>query len=216
MVESEAAGRGAEHAPTSTAPAPPPPTLRERKKAAAMRHIQAVALDLFDRHGFDSVTIEQVAATAEASPSTVYRYFGTKERLVLQDEFDDRVLAIVRHQLAAGADPWQAAHVALDAISQEHFVEQAEQTRRRTRMWFEVPSLRAAAYLLIDETIEGYADAMAATGRWSRGDARVVASGLVWPLIASVRNWHEDGYARPWPVYLHRVVELLEPGGAEA
>ena len=69
--------------------------LRECKKATTMHRIQAVALDLFERHGFDAVSIEQVADAAEVSPSTVYRYFGTKEGLVIHDEYDDRVLELL-------------------------------------------------------------------------------------------------------------------------
>jgi AcrR family transcriptional regulator len=52
-----------------------------------MRTIQERALDLFDERGFDRVTIEEIAA-AEVSPSSVYRYFGTKEGLIVADEFD--------------------------------------------------------------------------------------------------------------------------------
>ena len=55
----------------------PRPGLRERKKAATMHRIQAAALDLFERHGFDAVSIEQVADAAEVSPSTVYRYLSS-------------------------------------------------------------------------------------------------------------------------------------------
>src|SRR5260370_12593609 len=53
-----------------------------------MRTIQERALDLFDERGFDAVTIEEIAAAAEVSPSSVYRYFGTKEGLLVADEFD--------------------------------------------------------------------------------------------------------------------------------
>ncbi|PID53113.1 MAG: TetR family transcriptional regulator, partial [Micrococcales bacterium] len=54
----------------------PEQSLRARKKAAAMRHIQQVALELISSKGFDKVTVEEVAAAAEVSPSSIYRYFG--------------------------------------------------------------------------------------------------------------------------------------------
>ena len=53
-----------------------------------MRAIQERALDLFDANGFGAVTIEEIAAAAEVSPSSVYRYFGTKEGILVADEFD--------------------------------------------------------------------------------------------------------------------------------
>jgi AcrR family transcriptional regulator len=54
----------------------------------ARRAIQECALDLFDERGFGDVTIEEIAAAAEVSPSSVYRYFGTKEGILVADEFD--------------------------------------------------------------------------------------------------------------------------------
>src|SRR5919107_191621 len=62
--------------------------LRQRWREKARRTIQERALDLFDERGFGAVTIEEIAAAAEVSPSSVYRYFGTKEGLIVADEFD--------------------------------------------------------------------------------------------------------------------------------
>ncbi len=45
--------------------------------------IRKVAIELFTRAGFDGVTVEDVAAAAGVSPSTIYRHFGTKGALVL-------------------------------------------------------------------------------------------------------------------------------------
>ncbi len=56
-----------------------PSTSWERRKVEAMSRIQQVALDLFDAHGYRNVTIERVAAAAEVSPSSIYRYFGTND-----------------------------------------------------------------------------------------------------------------------------------------
>lgn len=61
-------------------------SLRERNKAAAIEQVRDVAFTLMYQHGFDAVTVEQIAAATSVSPSTVYRYFGTKEALVLSTE----------------------------------------------------------------------------------------------------------------------------------
>jgi AcrR family transcriptional regulator len=65
-----------------------------------MRRTQAVALDLFERDGYDAVGIDTIAAAAEVGPATIYRNFGTKERLVLWDEYDPMLLEAVTAELA--------------------------------------------------------------------------------------------------------------------
>ena len=57
-------------------------SLRDRNRRAAMDQVRRVAFDLMSVHGFSAVTVEQIAAQSSVSPSTVYRYFGTKEALV--------------------------------------------------------------------------------------------------------------------------------------
>ena len=69
--------------------------LRERKRRTAMDHIQRIDLDLFDAEGYEAVTIEQIAEASEVSPSSVYRYFGTKEGLVISDSDDEAVHAAI-------------------------------------------------------------------------------------------------------------------------
>lgn len=61
-------------------------SLRERNRVAAIDRVRTVAFELMSANGFDAVTVEQIAAASNVSASTVYRYFGTKEALVLSSE----------------------------------------------------------------------------------------------------------------------------------
>jgi mycofactocin system transcriptional regulator len=66
---------------------------RGRPPSTSRRELQRIALRLFDAHGFDNTTIEQIAAEAGVSERTFFRYFTTKAS-VLWAEFESEVLAI--------------------------------------------------------------------------------------------------------------------------
>jgi AcrR family transcriptional regulator len=55
--------------------------LRERKKRQVRQKISDVATELFLVHGFDNVTVAQIAAAADVSQQTVFNYFTTKESM---------------------------------------------------------------------------------------------------------------------------------------
>ncbi|MEU0095879.1 TetR/AcrR family transcriptional regulator [Kribbella sp. NPDC006257] len=58
--------------------------LRELKRERTRQLISDKAFELFTDRGFGRTTVEQIAAAAEVGPSTLYRYYPTKERLVLE------------------------------------------------------------------------------------------------------------------------------------
>jgi AcrR family transcriptional regulator len=78
--------------------------LREEKKAATRLAISDTATSLFTEHGFDAVTVAEVAAAARVSVNTVFNYFPTKEDLFFdrQDAVVDRLAAAVRAGGIAG------------------------------------------------------------------------------------------------------------------
>jgi len=72
--------------------------LRERKKRAAHEALGTAALRLIIEHGFENVTVEQIAAEAGMSERTFFNYFATKDEVLinLMTENADRVIAALR------------------------------------------------------------------------------------------------------------------------
>ncbi|MFD7912109.1 TetR/AcrR family transcriptional regulator [Streptomyces sp. NPDC059752] len=85
--------------------------LRENKKLRTRHRLAATALELFLERGFDAVSVADVAAAAEVSKPTLFRYFPTKEDLLLDRFADhqDEAARIVRER-PAGHTPVGAVH----------------------------------------------------------------------------------------------------------
>lgn len=118
--------------------------LRERKKARTRVAIQHAALALFRRNGYEATTVEQIAAAADISPSTFFRYFPTKEELVLSDEYDPFTIAELRKQPAEVGHA-EALRRAMRATFDALTPDQLADFEQRIRLIYTVPELRSAA-----------------------------------------------------------------------
>lgn len=86
--------------------------LRERKKLHTRAAISDAAIRLFLANGFDAVSVVEIAAAAEVSKRTLFKYFPSKEDLVVHrfaDHVDDAA-RVVRDR-----EPGQAPLVTLRA-----------------------------------------------------------------------------------------------------
>jgi AcrR family transcriptional regulator len=63
--------------------------LRARKRTRTKLMVQTEALRLFQQKGYEQTTVDDIAHAAALSSRTFFRYFPTKEDVVLWDEFDD-------------------------------------------------------------------------------------------------------------------------------
>src|SRR3972149_4910313 len=55
----------------------------ERRRLAIARGIEKTALQLFAEHGVENVTVEQIAEAAGVSKRTIFRYFASREDILL-------------------------------------------------------------------------------------------------------------------------------------
>ncbi|WP_328992413.1 TetR/AcrR family transcriptional regulator [Kribbella sp. NBC_01245] len=117
--------------------------LRELKRERTRQLISDKAFELFIDHGFGRTTVEQIAAAAEVGPSTLYRYYPTKERLVL--EFVEQCLFTALDEMRDG-DPGVPLEKALGQLVSRALGD-LEAQPARTRAIYELaedhPSLSA-------------------------------------------------------------------------
>jgi AcrR family transcriptional regulator len=173
------------------------PGLRERKKARTRAAIQAHALRLFAEQGYEATTIEQIAEAAEISPSTYFRYFRTKEDVVVEDDYDPMILAAF--EAAGPADrPLTRLRVAVREMLAMIDDEQP-QILERTQLIFAVPALRARTLQNMLTTMDVFAEALARDSGLPAADrrVRVFTGAVVGAWMAVLVRWAEtDGEER--------------------
>jgi AcrR family transcriptional regulator len=151
--------------PTDAVPPRPEGGPRERKKAGTRASIQEQAMRLFREQGYAATTIEQIAEAAEISQSTFFRYFPSKEEVVLLDEYDPLLIEAMLNQ-PAELTPVQAIRRAIRGAFEDMTEERRTQERLRLDLVREVPELRAAMLLQFAGTVDLMSGAVAArTGR---------------------------------------------------
>jgi AcrR family transcriptional regulator len=102
-------------------------------------------MDLFLKQGFDETTVDQIAAVVGMSGRSVFRYFATKEDMVLGGMLEiGRDVAAALEARPAGEPPWEALRRALDE-QLNALKEDGGQALARATMLATTPALRAAA-----------------------------------------------------------------------
>jgi AcrR family transcriptional regulator len=164
--------------------------LRERKKLRMYQDVSDIAISLFLEKGFERVSVAEVAAAAEISKPTLFRYFPTKEDLVLHRFADHRAEAA---RVVGARAPGQSP---IDAL-RRHFLAGIERSDPVTgvnghpavlafhRLLYGTPSLVARLYEYLERSEAALAEALG-------GDleARLAAGQIVAvQRILALENW---------------------------
>jgi AcrR family transcriptional regulator len=164
--------------------------LRERKKQQTYRVISEAAIALFLEKGFDRVSVAEVAAAADVSKPTLFRYFPAKEDLVLHRfaDHEDEAARVVAAR-PAGVSPLDALH--------RHFLDGLERCDPVTglnddagvlayhRLLYGTPSLVARMYAYQGRSERALGDAL------GDGLAARLAAGQIVAVqrILALENW---------------------------
>lgn len=117
-------------------------SLWQRSRQAAYAEITSIAMRLFLDQGFEQTTIDQIASTAGISRRSFFRYFGTKEDIVLGDLANQgELVRDALEQVPSTVGPWEALREALHAV--DALLTKPQVTLKIARMMYETPSLRS-------------------------------------------------------------------------
>lgn len=168
--------------------------LRERKKARTREAIIEAALDLFERKGYDATTVEDIAAAAEVSPRTFFRYFESKLDLIMARSGEKHAgLGLLLADRPAGEGLVEAVREAMRAELAAQLDDPL--VRREFQVMLTTPSLRNLArehfYEEEAEMVPAVADRL---GRPHDDLVAHVAAGVVASALwVAVDRWIAEG-----------------------
>jgi AcrR family transcriptional regulator len=177
-----------------------------------MAAIQRAAFRLFTEQGYDATTVEQIAAAADVSPATLFRYFRTKADLISTDEFDP-LLADRLAARPAGEDPVTALLETMREIFPLMDPEDRDALLARSRLLESSNQLQAQLWQALQSNIDTLAGALATrTGQDPAAlELRALAAAVIAALFEVVRVWAAGDGEEDILVLAERALGQLRP-----
>jgi AcrR family transcriptional regulator len=189
--------------------------LRERKKLRTRAQLTEAALRLFSERGFDATTIEDIVEEVEVSPRTFFRYFDSKEDVVIG--FFDDLGKELRAMLAARPpeeSPFTAIRRALGSLV-DLYTAQADRVIAAKRLAHDTPAIRAR---LLDKHARwenGVAEELAARLGADLDDdprPRLIAAVALAAFSTAVTKWVDSSGRQDLPALLDGALEAVATG----
>jgi AcrR family transcriptional regulator len=190
--------------------------LRERKRTRIRLMIQTEALRLFAEKGYTQTTVEEIADAAAISPRTFFRYFPSKEDVVMWDEYDPLALELL--EARPRDEPLAESMRAVIRESLGGLLRNdPARLLRRIRLAVTVPELRAR---FLDEQKQGIEEVarFLATRRGTPVDdltVQVIGSALLAAVSVALDRWQKDGGTGDLLALLDGATDALAEGARE-
>jgi AcrR family transcriptional regulator len=194
-------------------PQPSDGGLRERKKRKARQTIRQEAFRLFAQQGYRATTVDQIAAAAEVSPATFFRYFGSKDQLILSDEYDAALAEAI-----AKRPPGEPIMTALRHALTDSLLEVLDQDREelltRVRLSFGDPDVRAQA---MDEQLRNQDEVARVLADHLGRDVddheiACAAAAIIAISMTVLRHWVADGGQGDLAALYEQHLQILQTG----
>jgi AcrR family transcriptional regulator len=181
--------------------------LRDRKKLQTRETIRREAMRLIEENGYPNTTVEQIADAAEVSPSTFFRYFPSKETVLMANDLDNVTVEALEQQ-PADMPSLQAFRRALEITMATLSEEDWRFERARLRLVLSIPELKAAQFDEYRHTVAWLTEAdCRRTGREPDDfEVRVFVGALAGGLMAVLD--HASGV----PERMYRALDFMEAG----
>ena len=188
--------------------------LRERKKEHVRTTIQKEALRLFSEQGYEQTTVEQIAEAASISPATIYRYFKSKEDLVVTDEYDPIVIQSIMDR-PADEPLIDSIRAVMTGVLAEYFVRDRDLLIARYQLVKKTPALQAAQFEEQERTTAVFAALIARHLRRPVDDVdvRIACGALTGALQEAFGTWLSQGGPggeKGLRAVLNRAIDRLE------
>ena len=196
--------------------------LRESNKARTRLSISDTATRLFIEHGFEHVTVAQIAEAARVSVKTVFNYFSSKEDLFFDraDDVRDALLAAIEGR-PEGVSVIESLHAVLahrrvpfdpDGWRSLRDPDRYEGFRSFIAAEYASPALQARRLAIVEEWGEALAGAFAPELR-DRRAAAVLAAMTVALLVLRERELAQAMLQRASPRTVERRVRAVVDEG---
>lgn len=200
-----------------------PLNLRERTRRAVQKAIAEAAHALFVERGYDATTVNDIAAAAGMSQRSVFRYYLSKEEIILGD-FDfaaDEMLAVLRSR-PSDEPVWESLRRVFDVLVTEA---DAPQTRTLAasinRVVFGTPALFARYLQRLQHMQEAVVEALIERARTAGAPyaaedpaPRALAAAAFGCLVAAQHSWLASGTTGSFARAIDQAMAAVRPAGS--
>jgi AcrR family transcriptional regulator len=171
--------------------------------------LAAVALDLFDQHGFDNVTVQQIADGAQLTARTFFRHFDTKEDVLFADGAETAIELI--DGLKSAPPQASARHrveIALGALADRLEPDRAAH-RRRARVIRSHPALVERELLKQHQIAAALVTPLAARSKLTPARAQALTDVGMVAFRVAYERWTTDRSSKSLKARISEALDVI-------